>query len=352
MAMAMATATETRRARVPVWALISAAWLAPALLGAIDAYAQARLDHRSPSWRLIAWVSCDWLIYGILTPVVFRLSRRFPLRRHVALHSVASLVLCVVWAGTGIILRRLMIPGPYGGISFQSAVSWFFTTLPFGVLVYFAVIGVERATHYFTEAETRERHLAEATLAALRMQLHPHFLFNSLNALGVLVRDQDTAAASRMIELLSDVLRDVLDADQAAETTLGDEVGFLERYLAIEQVRFSDRLRPVFDIEPGVRSAAVPTFVLQPLVENALRHGIAKRTDAGIIRIAARREGGDLVLTVEDDGVGLGASSGEGIGLANTRARLVALYGPQGSLSLSPRAGGGVMAEVRLPYHV
>src|ERR1700691_4777623 len=117
----MPIATETRRARVPVWALISAAWLAPALLGAIDAYAQARLDHRSPSWRLIAWVSCDWLIYGMLTPVVFRLSRRFPLHRHVALHSVASLVLCVVWAGTGIILRRLMIPGPDGGISFQSA---------------------------------------------------------------------------------------------------------------------------------------------------------------------------------------------------------------------------------------
>jgi hypothetical protein len=347
----MATETETRRRAVPVWALLSAAWLAPALLGAIDAYAQARLDHRSPSWRLIAWVSADWLIYGMLTPVVFRLSRRFPLRRHVVLHVVASLVLCVVWAGTGIILRRLMIPGPEGAISGQSAVSWFFTTLPFGVLVYFAVIGVERAVHYFTEVQARERHLAEARLAALRMQLQPHFLFNSLNALGVLVRDQDTAGASRMIELLSDVLRRVLDADQAAETTLGDEVGFLERYLAIEQVRFSDRLRPAFEIEPGLRSAVVPTFVLQPLVENALRHGIAKRTDAGVLRIVARREGGDLVLTVEDDGVGLGASSGGGIGLANTRARLATLYGARASLGLSPRPGGGVIAHVRLPYH-
>jgi hypothetical protein len=275
-------------ARAPVWVLISAAWLAPAILAALDAYVQSRLEHQAPNWRALAWQSGDWLIYGMLTPVVFRLARRWPLREHVLLHVTASLVFCVVWALAGVVLRRVLIPGADGAISAQFAISWLFTTLPFGVLVYFAVMGVERATYYFVEIRAQETRaarlsaqLAESRLAALRMQLHPHFLFNSLNALGVLVRDQDTPAASRMIELLSDVLRQVLQSDPSShETSLGAEIEFLERYLAIEQLRFSDRLRPVFEIDPAVRSAAVPTFVLQPLVENALRHGIARRTEA------------------------------------------------------------------------
>lgn len=332
--------------------MVSAAWIAPAVLGALDAVVQARLQHQTPSWRVVVWTSSDWLIYGMLTPLVFRLSRRYPLRQHVGLHVAAALALCVVWAGAGALLRRVLIPGPDWMASTQGTLSWLSTTLPFGVLVYFAVLGVERATYYAVEVRAQA---AESTLAALRMQLHPHFLFNSLNALGVLVRDRDTAGASRMIEMLSDVLREVLQADDGPETTLGAEVAFIERYLAIEQVRFSDRLRPRFDIEEGLRGAAVPTFVLQPLVENALRHGIAAQTQAGVLRIAARRDGGDLVLTVEDDGPGLSAGTktggGVGVGLANTRARLATLYGDRGALTLraaTPR--GGVIAEVRLPY--
>jgi len=185
------------------------------------------------------------------------------------------------------------------------------------------------------------------------MQLNPHFLFNSLNAITVLVRDNNTAAASRMLELLSDVLRQVLQTGEGHETSLSHEVEFLERYLAIEQVRFSDRLRPRIEIDPTIARAAVPRFVLQPLVENALRHGIARRADAGLITVSGRREGGQLVLTVRDDGPGLPAAfeAGAGVGLSNTRARLAALYGSGATLEVVNAEGGGAIASVRLPYH-
>ena len=354
------------RPRTPIWLLISAAWAGPAILGALDTFVQSRLGNGPPaSWRLLTWTAGDWLIYGALTPIVFRLARLFPLRapvlrRNIAIHFLASLALCVVWAGAGVVLRRLLIPGPDGEITTRATLSWLSTTLPFGVLVYFAVVVAEHAAHYFLEVQSRETHaarlsaqLAEARLSALRMQLHPHFLFNSLNALAVLVRDHDTPAASRMLELLSDVLHEVLHADRTPETALEAEIAFLHRYLEVERIRFSDRLRLAFDIDAAVSRAAVPTFVLQPLVENALRHGIAKRTDAGELRIRARREGDELVLTVEDDGPGppgVRLPDGPGVGLANTRARLQALYGALASVGLQPGTAGGAVATLRFPY--
>ncbi|MBV8866964.1 MAG: histidine kinase, partial [Acidobacteriaceae bacterium] len=168
-----------------------------------------------------------------------------------------------------------------------------------------------------------------------------------------LVRDHNTAAASRTLELLSDLLRQVLRTDETHETTLPDELDFLERYLSIEQVRFSDRLRPHMEIDPAVARAAVPRFLLQPLVENALRHGIARRANAGLVHVSAYREDNQLVLTVRDDGPGLYTSpdTASGVGLSNTRARLAALYGGNATLEVGNAEGGGVIATVRLPYH-
>ena len=193
----------------------------------------------------------------------------------------------------------------------EFVVSWSLTTLPFGVAVYFALLGIEHAMFYFLEARERETQaarlsaqLAEARLGALRMQIHPHFLFNSLNAITVLVRDQHTGTATRMLEELGEVLHRVLRTDRRHEVPLAEEIEFLERYLALEQMRFSDRLRPTIDIDPSIRDATVPDMILQPLVENALRHGISKRTEAGLVAITARREGDDLVVVVEDDGPG------------------------------------------------
>ncbi len=243
----------------------------------------------------------------------------------------------------------------------QAMIGWSLTTLPFGVAVYFAVLGIEHATFYFAEARERAVHaarlssqLAEARLGALRSQLNPHFLFNSLNAITVLVRDQDTPAATRMLEQLGEVLRQVLHADRAHEVPLTEEIGFLERYLAIEQVRFSDRLRASFAVEPGLERALVPSFVLQPLVENALVHGLSRRTEGGTLTISVRREGEVLVLQVRNDGPALEApapGARPGLGLANTRERLATMYGPRGTLILADDPSGGVVATVRLPYH-
>jgi hypothetical protein len=353
----------SRPRRVPIWALVSAAWFGPAILAAFEAYVQGRLGSREPAtWRSILWESGDWLICALLTPAVFWMAGRYPitrgtLRRNLPLHLGAAILLCVAWAGAGILLSWAMFRStPYGG----GALSWFFTTLPFGVAVYFAVLGVAHAAAFFLEARERETQaarlsaqLAEARLGALRMQLQPHFLFNSLNAIAVTVRDRDTATATRLLEQLGDVLRRVMRADRPPEVTLAEELEFVRQYLAIEEVRFSDRLRPTFDIDPGLERAAVPEFVLQPLVENALRHGLARRVTATLLRIEARREGDELVLRVTDDGPGPGEAPAEvttGVGLMNLRERLASLYGARARLELVGTPGGGAVATVRLPY--
>lgn len=351
-----------------LWMVILAAWLVPALLSGFDSYVQDRLDGRTPDWRWVLFSSLDWLLYALLTPLVFRASKRLPLKpphlvRNVSLHVLGAFAMCVAWAALGTLLRLGIFraqsaAGP--GKIWLSFVSWVFTTLPFGVGIYFALVGIQHSFFYFAQARERETQaarlaaqLSEARLGALRMQLNPHFLFNSLNAITVLVRDQNTEAASRMLELLSDVLRQVLRAEESHETALRRELDFLERYLAIEQVRFSDRLRPRIEIDPAIIEAAVPRFLLQPLVENALRHGISRRADAGVIEVRGHREGDRLILTVRDDGPGLGSAveGTSGVGLLNTRARLRALYGETATLELANAAGGGAIATVQLPYH-
>jgi signal transduction histidine kinase len=356
------------RTAPPIWFLIFAAWLVPALLSGFDTYMQDRLEGRAAEWRWVIFNGVDWLLYAVLTPVVFRASRRFPLRRphiagRVAIHIAGALAMCVAWAAMGSALRLAIFPRTADLTVYKvwlGFVSWVFTTLPFGVGVYFALVGIQHSFFYFAQARERETQaarlaaqLSEARLGALRMQLNPHFLFNSLNAITVLVRDGDTGDASRMLELLSGVLRQVLQTDRGHETSLAEELDFLKRYLAIEQVRFSDRLRPRVEIDASIARAAVPRFLLQPLVENALRHGIARRGDAGLVEIAGRREGETLVLTVRDDGPGLEemAGSAGGVGLSNTRERLEALYGERASLTVANAEGGGAIATVRLPYH-
>jgi two-component system LytT family sensor kinase len=358
---------DRARAPLPSLAPIFAAWLVPALLSGFNSYMQSRLEGHRPDWHWVFFNSLDWLLYAVLTPLVFRAGRRLPLEpphraRNIALHVAGALSMCVAWAGLGTLLRLAIFPVPpdlTGLKVLREFAGWVFTTLPFGVGVYFALLGIEHSLFYFAQARERETQaaqlaaqLAEARLGALRMQLNPHFLFNSLNAITVLVRDRNTAAASRMLELLSGVLREVLRAGETHETTLAAELEFLERYLEIEHVRFSDRLRPRIEADPAIAGAALPRFLLLPLVENALRHGIARRADAGVLAVSARREGADLVLTVRDDGPGMAPGAGwGGVGLANTRARLAALYGERASLEIANAEGGGVAATVRLPYH-
>lgn len=339
----------------PLWVLVSAAWLAPSILAAFQAWVQGRLGGPMASLRSILWEGGDWLLYAGLTPFVFLISRRLPMTResilrYAPLHLLASAVLTAAWAGGGVLLSLALFgTPPYGG----GAVSWFFTSLPFGVPVYFAVVGVERAATFFVEARDRQTQLAEARLAALRTQMQPHFLLNSLNAIGVVVRDGDTITATRMLEQLGDVLRRVVRTDRPPQVPLADEIDFVRQYLAIEQVRFADRLRVRLDVPEELLGASVPDLILQPLVENAVRHGLARRVGSTDLVIAARVESDALVLAVSDDGEGesiAAAERGEGVGLANTRERLATLYGTDASLKLTTTAAGRTVATIRLPY--
>jgi LytS/YehU family sensor histidine kinase len=223
--------------------------------------------------------------------------------------------------------------------------------------MYFAVLGCVYAFSYFARAQEREAYaarltaqLAEARLGALRMQLNPHFLFNSLNALAVLMREQNIPDALRMLELLADVLRQVLTADQRPQVLLAEELKFLEQYFAIEQIRFSDRLRVHWSIDDRARVAMVPSFLLQPLAENAIKHGITKRANAGRIDISARLVEDRLELSVRDDGVGIGSRYAEGVGLSNTRERLRTLYGEDAALTIKANAEGGTEAVLSIPF--
>jgi LytS/YehU family sensor histidine kinase len=237
-------------------------------------------------------------------------------------------------------------------------VGWIFNTLPFGAIVYVCVAGMAHAVRYFVEMREREVQMARlaeqltgARLAALQSQLNPHFLFNSLNTIAVLTRDGDSVAATRVIEQLSEVLRSTLGRAETNEVSLDDELELVRQYLAVEQARFSDRLRPEFNIDPALLSAVVPNFALQHLVENAIRHGIARRIDSGRVVISARRDGDTLELAVEDDGAGLGApGNGKGHGLENTRERLRTLYGDRASLDVTAAPGQGTIARLRVPY--
>jgi len=346
----------------PFWLLIAAASLVPALLSAFTSYLNSRFSGRGGTdWGGVLFAGVLWLFFGALMPLVYVLARRFPLRRErivraTLAHLAGALGMWFGWVSAGLILSLLLIRRPPEVPILRYYASLLLTNLTLCVFLYFAVLGCIYAFTYYREARDREAQqsrlaaqLAEARLGALRMQLNPHFLFNSLNAITVFVRDQNTRDAARMLELLSGVLRQVLQSEKRQEVTLDEELRFIEKYLAIEQVRFSDRLQVRWSIEPDVRDALVPEFILQPLVENAVRHGVSKRSEAGLIEITGLESDGKLVLCVRDNGPGYFAESAIGVGLANTRARLETLFGDAARLDVLNAEGGGTIATVSFP---
>jgi signal transduction histidine kinase len=228
----------------------------------------------------------------------------------------------------------------------------------FNLPVYWVLVSLVHTLRFYRRAEERTRRalelearLADAKLQALRMQLHPHFLFNTLNAIAALVH-KDPRAADDMITNLSELLRATLDT-AAQEIPLRQELEFLDRYLEIQQMRFGERLRVEKDLDAAALDALVPTLILQPLVENAIRHGIEPAARPGVVTLRARRgEDGMLMLSVRDSGGGSAPreKSSPGIGLANTRARLEALYGRAASLTLHADAEGGFLVEMQIPF--
>lgn len=315
----------------------------------------------------VAWGTLvNGLVWIGLTPLVARAARRFPVvgprwHVHAALHALGALganaaVAFVLAAGVAV-----FVGAPFG----RTFVAELLTTFLFYAFVWGTVVALVHAVDAARQARERERwageleaQLARARLDALRAQLNPHFLFNTLNAVGTLM-GRDVHAARAVLADLSDLLRLALDRMDAPEVPLDDELDFLRHYLRIEAVRFGDRLVTEEAVADGLGDALVPPLVLQPLVENALKHAVGPRAAGGRVAVSARRApgaGGDvLVLRVEDDGPGLPGrppdASARGLGLRTTRERIDKLYGARGTLRLLPSPAGGLAAEVRLPYH-
>jgi two-component system LytT family sensor kinase len=224
------------------------------------------------------------------------------------------------------------------------------------VITYWGIVGIQHAARILRERRDRDvreartaAQLAEARLAALSMQLQPHFLFNTLNAVSALVHE-DPEAADRMLARLGELLRLTLETSGRTEVPLREELALLSRYFAIEEVRFADRLTVRVDASPETLDALVPNLLLQPLAENAIRHGIARNEGPGEVVVTARAGRGTLGITVFNDGPPLsGAARADGIGLTNTRARLAHLYGDAARLELADAPGSGVRAELTLP---
>jgi len=310
-------------------------------------------------WVLLHEVP-PWILWGLCVPAVTALGERFRLEwpprvrallAHLGGFTAATLLLSTV----SIALERWLDPPTGDSFARQLRTSVVFFS-PLAFITYVATLGIGYAVSYGARSRQLlelKSELQKAQLSALRMQLNPHFLFNTLHTIGALVREDNHRGAVEMIEKLGDVLRHVLRSDAAPETPLREEVAFLRKYLEIEQVRFGDRLRVTWSLDSPSESLAVPQLILQPLVENALRHGLAPRARPGALTIRASVASDRLELAVADDGVGLPADFAArcraGVGLANVRARLIRRYGDAAQLSLAPGVDGGVTALIVLP---
>jgi signal transduction histidine kinase len=323
-------------------------------------YLNERFDWRN---LLTTWVVGEH-IWAVVALAVVWFGIRWPLERRVigrriALHLLLSAIVAAAQLGleTAAYLQ-LGTLGPGVSVSFWRAWS---TLVVLGfhgnVVSYWVILGVVTGYRHYRTLQEREQQalrlelrsaelsgqLARAQMSALKMQLQPHFLFNTLNAIMVLVRQQNAGRAEEMLDRLSDLLRCVLDEGEAQEVPLHRELDYVRLYLSIEQIRFDERLQVSFAIDPAALDAAVPHMALQPIVENAIRHGIARTSVPGTIAISASGVGDTVVIRVADDGPGLGQHDepeGWGIGLANTRMRLARLYGDAASLTVHDSTPG------------
>ena len=352
------------------WVAIIAVW---AMLGVIYAgplYLEMRTQGMNhAAWRVFSWSILTWSAWAPLTPVMIWLARRYSLvgdawKRGLLVHVPAFFLISAVHSVAVIVLTSRI--QPYGDMDPSNIVFWprFLARLKGSIgpdmLIYGAVMGTYYTLEYYRKYREREMlatrleaQLAQAQLDALRMQLHPHFLFNTLNSIVGLVRDNKNNAAVQMLVGLSDLLRHTLDHAARQEVELREEINFIKLYLSIQEMRFSDRLQLNFDIDPATSKALVPNLILQPLTENALRHGIARRADSGLVGISSAIEDGYLRLTVYDNGAGLPADwqmkGSTGIGLVNTLARLQQLYNDDHRFNIRNREGGGVEAVILMP---
>ncbi len=363
------TTRPTPDPRLPAWVVILGAWTIYGLVGATQQHFSYLLSRGTPlPWTTSLSTQLPLAYaWALATPGIHWLGHRFPLARgrwprSIAVHLAACLLLAFVLnMGYAYFALPLLpppaVPRPLAERGVQLFVGW---VLP-DAMVYWAILSVSLMLEHQRRLRARdltaaqlETQLAQAELQALQTQLQPHFLFNALHTVGALVRVGDRDAALRVVTGLGDLLRRVLDRASAQEVPLRQEVEFARRYLEIEQVRFRDRLQVEFDVDPTALDAAVPNMLLQPLVENAIRHGIAPNPGACLVRVEVARAGSHLCLVVRDDGAALAGATvpvpGRGIGLPNTASRLARLYGDAGRLEFGPVGTRGHEVRIAVPF--
>jgi signal transduction histidine kinase len=343
------------------WAHWIAAILLWSTLGVLFALPGLSSSNWSPT---LLGSLAQWWAWGLVAPLIFWADARLPFKEHqlgmrVLAHLLASVPLTILYFYVFIALRVFLGLGAWSALPHPLSLLNTFSLL-WSWLVYCVIFGVIQTLQYYEHyraselrLERMERNFSQARLNALRMQLDPHFLFNALNTVSSQV-ERNPRLARTMIEHLGDLLRLSLDARDRQEIPLAEELAFLDHYVAIQKIRFAENLSIEIQVSPDVKYALVPCLIVQPLVENAIRHGISRRASGGTVTVIAQHGPGQLEIRVADDGVGLPTGwtleTSSGMGLSVTRERILGLY-PDGnsSFSVRPRSGGGTEVEIVLP---
>ncbi|WP_035348505.1 sensor histidine kinase [Edaphobacter aggregans] len=357
------------RTQPPQWLWVVTIWSAVGLFDATENVFVMRAEGMHHYWgRLYFYLLVSWLPWALATPLVLRLARRYPptkLRplstwvRHILAGVSIGLAFSTWTAALEVLLNPwAKMPGPGTFLQIQSrtfyngllACAILYTTL---LLVGYLLDSRERLARQQTETARLNEQLVKAQLSALRHQIEPHFLFNTLNSIAGLVRERRNDDAVSMIVELSDFMRRVLKDSSLHHVPLSEELDFARKYLDIQKVRFVDRLHCSIEVPDDLLLAQVPTLILQPMVENAIKHGIARRAHGGAIRILASRGNDKLTLSVYNDGPSLpanGTNVSTGIGISNIRTRLESLYGDNFEFTMQNQPPGGVQVSVSVPF--
>lgn len=367
--MFMKTEHNTRPSRP--WstaALILAFWTIIALLYTGQNFFSTYFQGKEIAWsRLISWSFTRWLLWALATPVVFYLARRFTIERsrlvkglakHLGLGIIVAFSHIVLEVTTNYLVWKIAGETIPTWDRFRGLLTYSFHV---NLLVYWAILGAWHTLDYHKKFRERELHasqleaqLTQARLQALEAQIKPHFLFNTHHAILSLMLKKKNDQAIKMLTQLSDLLRLSLENTNAQKISLKEELDFLKLYLDIQQTRFKDRLHVVMNIADNTLNARVPNLIMQPLVENAITHGIAPHSNAGRLEISSTRENGRLKLLIRDDGPGLAngetANFVEGVGLSNTKARLQQMYGGDHDFKLTDATGGGLLVTMDIPF--
>jgi anti-sigma regulatory factor (Ser/Thr protein kinase) len=354
--------------RLEAAALLLGLWSIPGVMYSLEAaHSWAMEGAAAPLWRAALYQIPSWWVWAVATHPLIRLTRAFPVSRRgplrsIAVHAAGCLGVGCCYVAVKSTMALWVLPGGVRGAFLDRVLCQLAEWLPATALTYAAVIGVTTAMLHARTAQQRalrtaqlEAELARTQLEALRAQIHPHFVFNALHTVAAIIRVRDPDRAVTVIASLADILRDTFRGAPDREVELREELAWIARYLSIQQARFGDRIEVVWRIGDGTLDALVPRMVLQPLIENAFHHGMARRGTPGRVELSAERDDKVLTLCVRDDGPPFqdarAASAHSRTGLASARARLALLYADAAQLTLGRGADAWTVATVRLPFH-